>query len=175
MRWLGFAICAVVVLTLQTTLAWRLEIGGVRPDWMLVMAVFFTLHARSMDALIGAWLLGAAMDVYSIARFGLLSGCYAVTMLAVYAVREYVFRDNPIAHFVLTFISAAVIGMASMVYRVVTVGGADSGVMATVGTLLLGAAYTAAWAPPLHYVLLRFPRFLGVGAPRRSFRSGRRR
>ena len=75
MRWLGFAICAGLALTLQTTVAWRLEIRGARPDWMLVLAVFFVLHARTLDALIGAWLLGALMDNYSMARFGLLSGC----------------------------------------------------------------------------------------------------
>ena len=70
MRWLGFAICAALVLTLQTTVAWRLEIRGAQPEWMLVLAVFFALHARSVDALIGAWLLGALMDNYSMARFG---------------------------------------------------------------------------------------------------------
>ena len=52
MRWLGFAICAVMGLTLQTTVAWRFEIGGARPDWMLVLVVFFALHTRSEEGLL---------------------------------------------------------------------------------------------------------------------------
>lgn len=176
MRWLGFAICAIIVLTLHTTLAWRLAIRGVRPDWMLALAVFFALHARSMDVLIGAWLLGAAMDIMTIEHFGLLSGCYAVATLAIYAARDYVFRDNPLTHFVVTFAAAVAVGSAMMTYRIVVAGGAgsDSGLIASAGNILFGAVYTAVWAPPLHYVLLKFPNWLGVLAPRRS-RSARTR
>jgi rod shape-determining protein MreD len=171
MRWLGFVICAVIVLTLQTTVAWRLDLRGARPDWLLVLAIFFALHARSADALIGAWLLGAAADVMSIERFGLLSGCYGLATLAVYAVRDYVFRDNPLAHFVLTFAAAAAVGAATMAYRGAVVdGGWRAGAFAAGGSILLGAAYTAVWAPLVHYVLLKFPRALGVRAPRRSYR-----
>ncbi len=170
MRWLGFAICAVVVLVLQTTLAHRLDIRGARPDWMLVLAVFFVLHARSMDALIGAWLLGAAMDVMTIENFGLLSGCYAVAVLAIYGVRDHVFRDNPLTHFALTFLSAAAVGVLTTLYRVLFIDGASLRVMPLVGGILFGAAYTAVWAPFLHHVLLKFPHLLGIRGPRRSYR-----
>ena len=174
MRWLGFAVCAVIALTLQTTLAWRLAIQGARPEWLLVLAVFFALHAQSADALIGAWLLGAAMDLMSVGRFGLLSGCYGLATLAIYAIREYVFRDNPLSHFVLTFLAAAAVGLAEAGYHVAIINGhAATGALAATGHILLGAAYTAVWAPPVHYVLLKFPRALGIRAPRRGFRPGR--
>ena len=173
MRWLGFAICAVLALTLQTTLAWRVEIRGVRPDWLLVLAVFFALHARSMDALIGAWLLGAAADVMSIERFGLMSGAYAVATLMIYSVREYVFRDNPVTHFMATFVAAVAVGTLEALYRFVVGRGAFTGAMSAGGGIVLAAAYTAAWAPLLHYVLLKFPDLLGIRRPQRSYRGRR--
>ncbi|MCK4657909.1 MAG: rod shape-determining protein MreD [Phycisphaerae bacterium] len=173
MRWFGFAICAVVVLTLQTTIAWRLEVRGARPDWMLVLAVFFALHTRSMDGLFGAWVLGAAVDIMSIERFGLISACYGASALAIYATREHFFRDNPLTHFMLTFVCAAIIGVVTTIYRAVAVGVVGGGVPAVGGGILLAAGYTAAWAPLLHYALLKFPRLLGVGAPRRSYHTRR--
>ena len=173
MRWLGFAICAALVLTLQTTVAWRLEIRGAQPEWMLVLAVFFALHARSVDALIGAWLLGALMDNYSMARFGLLSGCYALSTLAIYAARNHVFRDNPLTHFAVTFVAAAAVGAMVAVYRVAVGGEAGSSVPAAAGSVLLGAVYTAVWAPPLHHLLLKFPGLLGIRSPRRGYRLRR--
>ena len=168
MRWLGFAICAVVMLTLQTTVAWRVAIVGVAPEWMLVLAVFFTLHARSADALIGAWLLGAAMDVMTIERFGLISGCYGVSMLAIFSVREYVFRDNPLTHFALTFAAAIVLGAVLATYHTLMGHQIDPGTLGVGGRILLASVYTAAWALPLHYVLLKIPHLLGVHPPRRS-------
>ena len=171
MRWLGFAICAGLALTLQTTVAWRLEIRGARPDWMLVLAVFFVLHARTLDALIGAWLLGALMDNYSMARFGLLSGCYVLSTLAIYAVRDSVFRDNPLTHFVVTFVPAAAVGAMMAVYRMAAGGEVHSSVLAAAGSILFGALYTAVWAPPLHHLLLKFQGGLGLRSPRRSHRG----
>lgn len=173
MRWLGFAICAVIGLTLQTTVAPRLEIGDLRPNWLLCLAVFFVLHARTMDALIGAWVLGAAADVMSIERFGLLSGSYAVCTMLIYSVRAYVFRDNPLTHFAATFVAAIGVGLLETAYRLVLGRGALGGFTGALGGIVLGAAYTAAWAPPLHYVLLKIPDVLGILRPQRSYRGRR--
>ncbi|MCP4589883.1 MAG: rod shape-determining protein MreD [bacterium] len=175
MRWLGFAVCAVIVLVLDTTVAPRLELRGVRPEWMLVLAVFFALHARSSDALIGAWLLGAAVDVMSVERFGLLSGSYALAALAVYAVRESVFRNNPLTHFAITFAASVIVRAVGAVYAGTVLAGTQAPLGAwqvTVG-VICGAAYTAAWAPLVHHLLLRYPPLLGVLPPRRTSRRRR--
>jgi len=60
MRWLSFLLLGVVLLTLQSAVAPRIELLGARPDWLLVVVVFFAMHAPPRDAVIGAWIIGDA-------------------------------------------------------------------------------------------------------------------
>lgn len=170
MRWLGFAICAGMGLTLQTTVAWRLQIGPARPDWMLVLMVFFALHARSEEGLIAGCVLGLLSDLMSIERVGLLAMLYGLSALVLFLVRDYFFIDHPLTHFFLTWVAALGVGLACCFYRSVFGPAGSSGWAFSTFEVMLGAAYTGLWAIPAHRVLGYFPKLLGV----RVFRSGAR-
>ena len=84
---------AVLALTLQSAIAPRLAIFGVRPDWILVLVVFFALHGRRRDAVIAGWSLGMCADLMSIERVGLLALSYALAAWVGYAVdRDLIWR-----------------------------------------------------------------------------------
>lgn len=161
MRWLGFGIVAVIGLVAQTTLGWRFQLGGMRPDWILVLVVFFALHARAEEGIIAGCVLGVLADLMSIERFGLMTLLYGLTSLVMFLCRDYFFIDHPLTHFFLTWIPAVGVSFASSLYCAWFVGGASSGWVSSL-SLIFGAAYTAVWAVPIHAVLSRFPHFLGV-------------
>ncbi len=179
MRWLTFAICAVVVITLQATIAPRLAWRGVAPDWILVLIVYFALNGRSIDVLIGAWILGALVDLQTLpAPMGFYSLTYALTAVIVYSVREYLFREHVLTYFFVTFVVCLGLKWVLGVHRLVTLG-SDSGVFNIMAREPFTAALlTALWGLPAYVVLLPFNRALGL-TPARSRRGrswvGRRR
>ena len=162
MRWLTFGICAVLVVTLQLTIAPRMEWGGARPDWCLVFLVFFALHARSADALIGAWMVGAVLDLMTIGRLGLLSLSYGLAALAVYAVRDHVYADHPLTHLFVTLAAGLMIRSAHGVYQFVLYSQTGASWSGIVARGVWAACYSAVWAPPFHAVFLKFPRVFGI-------------
>ena len=86
MRWLTFGILGVVFIVMQSTLAPRMEILGARPDFLLVLVVFFGMHGKLPDVAVGAWLLGFVADLMSIERLGLMAFSYMLTALLVASV-----------------------------------------------------------------------------------------
>ena len=162
MRWLTFVACAVLVVTLQVTIAHRLEWHGAQPQWILALMVFFALNGRSVDVLIGAWILGAVADLHTIAQFGLLSLSYGLTGAIVYSAREYLYREHPVTQFCVTFIVCLLIEFGLSVYRVSSSGSTPSAVSVMASQPLLVSLFTALWAIPIHLVLLRFHRVLGI-------------
>ncbi len=160
MRWLTFLILAVLAVSLQSTIASRLAWFGAVPDWVLVLVVFYALHARVDQAMAAGWVAGALADLLTIERFGLLSLSYGIAAAGVCLVRDWVFVRHPLTHFGITLIAALALSVVWSAYRaVIDVPGQ--------GTLVLGwsCVYTALWAPPLHWVLLKSPRVLGIRGP----------
>jgi rod shape-determining protein MreD len=169
MRWLGFAICALFALTVHSALAPRLELFGARPDWLLVLVVFFALYARGADAVVGAWIVGACADLMTLERVGLLSLSYGFAALAVVGVREYLFRYRLQTQFLVTLIAGLAIRLVWGLYRFVAYPEAGWTGWAILVEVVVGAVYTAAFAPPVHKVLLSMPRMLGLPKPRYTY------
>jgi rod shape-determining protein MreD len=157
MRWLTFGVLAVIAVSLQTTVAPRMIWYGLSPDWVLVLVVFYCLHARSDHAVLAGWLAGALADLMTLERFGLVSLSYGLTALLVCGVRDLVFTRHPLTHFTVTLFAALGVQVLWMVYRML-VGLPVGSSLCLVGSSI----YTALWAPLLHAVLLKAPRLLGI-------------
>jgi len=165
MQWLAFIIIAVLGVLLQTTVSPRVAVFGVRPDWVLVLVVFFALHVRGREAIAAAWMLGLLADFQSIERFGLLSLVYALAAGSVYLIRDYLFRRHPLTHLVLTFVAGVavqllVLGYYAFLVNEGRVAGAD------LWLAVLVSLYSALWAPPTHWVLLKMSSWLGLEVPK---------
>jgi rod shape-determining protein MreD len=173
MKWWLFMVLAVGALTLQGALAPRLDIGPVRPDWLLVCVIFFALHGRRRDAVIAAWLLGFCADLMTLERTGLLSISYAAVAILVSSVREYLFRHEALTQLVVTFITAVVLQVSWLIYRRVLYPPAYSLWFDLLSALILAPLYTAIWAPVAHRVLLAMAPWLGIPRPRYSFAGSR--
>ena len=169
MRWLTFLVGGLVVLTLQSAVAPRVELLGARPDWLLVVVVFFAMHARMPDAAVGAWIIGAGADLMTLERPGLMATSYLLAALLVFPIREYFFRYRSATQFVVTFIVCVLVrGGWCLYYRMLYEPIAPILIDLTSGCLLT-SIYTAVWAPPLHKILLPMSRLLGITRPRYTF------
>lgn len=168
MRTLVWIIGGTVLLALQAGLAPRLELWGARPDWLLVAVVFFGLHVRAGNAAGGAWCLGFAADLLTLERPGLLAITYTVSALVVAALREYVFRMSATTQFFLVLAMGLLVRGAWLIYRQLAYAGAANW-MAQIGSdVLWGAVYTALFAPPMHRLLMKIGKPMGMRFPRYS-------
>lgn len=64
MRWFRFAVLVLVTSLLQTGLVRLLAVGTqIKPDLLLILLVFFSLRAKTTDAIIASFALGFAADL----------------------------------------------------------------------------------------------------------------
>ncbi len=174
MRWLTFLVCAGMVLVLQTTLAGWASIMGVRPDWVLALAVFFGLYARRGDAFVAGWVLGLGADLLSVERLGLLAIAYCVAALLANSIRDLVFLKNAVTHFWVTLLVGVIVHTGLSVYRVAVYSGGAGGLGRALVEGVLVSLYTAGWAVLIHHVLLKGSRAFGLHTSRYGYRGGLR-
>lgn len=100
MNWLVFAVATYLLLALDVGASKLVSIGGVQPQWLLVLLVFVGLMAPTQTAAIAALVIGVILDLlpgpvpgatiigpYAI---GCLVGMYAVLQLRGLVLRESV-------------------------------------------------------------------------------------
>ena len=167
MRWLTFMILVAAALTLQSAVAPRLEIFGVRPDWLLVVVLFFGLYAPAGDAVFGGWIVGMAADLMTIERLGLLALSYALAAMLVVAVRDYLFRDRALTQFILALVVSLILRAAWLIFRRVLYGPSGASLWEWSAEWVWASIYTAAWAPLLGAILLKRSHWFGI--PRRRY------
>ncbi len=67
MRWIRFAVLVLVASVLQAGPAGVLAVhGGVRPDLLLILLVFFALRCNSTDAILSSFAIGFVADLSSL-------------------------------------------------------------------------------------------------------------
>ena len=168
MRWATYVVVAALLLTMQSALAPVVEIRGVRPDWLLVGAVFLGLYVKPSHAVAAAWVLGLCADLMTVERPGLISFSYMMVAAAVSSVREYVFRYWALTQFTLTLVLALCVQTVWMMYRRTMYTPVRPLWSDWFVGAVLTSLYSAAWAPVLHRLLLQLSGLLGIARPRYS-------
>jgi len=168
MKWLPFAILAVIAIVCQTTVVQAMAVRSVWPEWTFILAVHYALWGAWPDAAIAAWLLGLIVDLQTAPPdpIGLHAFCYGAAAWAILRVRQVVFRDHPVTHVVVTLVFTLAIQVLIGIYH----GWKRSGSAGSEGlwlTALFIAIYTAVWAPFLHWPLIRIGRWTGLRTVRR--------
>lgn len=169
MRWLTFLLVTVALLTLQTSVAPRFALFGVRPDWLLVSVVFFALHAPVRDALPAAWIMGAGADLMTVERFGLISLSFVVACALILATREYLFRHRWVTQMVVTLSVCVLIRVGWLLYRYALYDPASSVWAGVFVDVILVSMYTSLWVVPFHRGLRGMSRAMGVSLPRYTY------
>ena len=168
MRWLPFAVLAIVVIVCQTTFVQTLmAIREIWPQWVAILAVHYVLWGPSPDAAIAAWILGLLVDLQTASPHpvGLYAFSYGLVAWLIIRVRQVLFRDHPVTHAVVTLAFTFAVQMMAAAYcwwkqRIPI----DNEMM---WHAFLFAGYTAIWAPCLQWVLIKLQRWTGLGPMRR--------
>ena len=111
MRWIPFAIVAVVVMAAQVSVAAavRIPLGGsalaLTVDLPAILVVLIALRARNgSDATLAAWAVGLTIDLAVIGvPIGLHASCYAVGAAILFHVRSAMFTESALTQAVATF------------------------------------------------------------------------
>jgi rod shape-determining protein MreD len=131
-----FLLAGFLVVLLQTTFLHLLPLGPIVPDLILVLCVYWGLNHPTVGAVLGSFLLGYSVDVFSSPVLGLNAFAMSLVFLAVYLSSRCIWIHNPL-------LSAAVVFFASWVKGVALV---------LVGTLFL--AVDGLWMGVFKYIFL---------------------
>lgn len=169
MRWLSFILFVGLMLTLQSVGSPGVALLGVRPDWLLVIVVFFALHAPPRDALLSAWVLGMSADLLSIERLGLIAFSYTCVAAVLVTFREFLFCRRWLTQIIVTLAAGVFVQGVWVVYRHAMYDVSESIVVDLAVGLIPAALYTAVWAPLAHKLLLPCSSILGLPRPRYTY------
>jgi len=161
MHWLPIVVICALTYVGQTILAPRIELAGARPDFLLILVVFFALSGSPRRGVLIGWGVGFFADLLSVERMGLLSLSYGLTALTLVSIREYLFQRGPITQVLVTLIFALAIRAGWTVYVRVLYGGSAG----SPRELLITSLYTAVLAPVACGLLGRVAPVFGM--PRR--------
>jgi len=166
MNWILVIALNAAVVALQATLAPHLAVREIRPDWLIVIAVFWSLYARGWQGVIAAWILGAIADLMTIERFGLQMLSYSLAAAMVASVRLQVFRYRWTSQFFLTLLASFLLRIAWMIYVSWRFGQLGRMIPGWFAEAAFTSVYSAAWAPLIHSVLLRRASWFGLPRPK---------
>ena len=131
-----FLLVGFLVVLLQTTFLHLLPLGPIVPDLILVLCVYWGLNHPTVGAVLGSFLLGYSVDVFSSPVLGLNAFAMSLVFLAVYLSSRCIWIHNPL-------LSVAVVFFASWI---------KGAALILVGSLFLAAE--GIWIGVLKYIFL---------------------
>jgi rod shape-determining protein MreD len=131
-----FLLVGLGLVLVQTTFLHLLPLGPIVPDLILVLCVYWGLNHPTVGAVLGSFLLGYSVDVFSSPVLGLNAFAMSLVFLAVYLSSRCIWIHNPV-------MSAAVVFAASWI---------KGAALILVGTLFLAAE--GLWIGVLKYIFL---------------------
>ena len=103
-----FLLAGFLLVLLQTTLLHLLPLGPIVPDLILVLCVYWGLNHPTVGAVLGSFVLGYSIDVFSSPILGPNAFAMSLVFLAVYLSSRCIWIHSP-------FLSSAVVFFASWV------------------------------------------------------------
>ena len=169
MRWLPFFILAYLALGIQQGIGGFVELGHARLNLALIVIVFVAANAPRDVGLLACIIVGVTQDLLNAAPWGISAFTYGVIAIAVMAIKDVVYGDHLLTHFVLVLYAGIIETIVRLIhgwiYASLHTEPHWSG--PTFGAMLGSAIYTAAVGVPIIYFLGRLRRSFGMRAPRR--------
>ncbi|MEW6356708.1 MAG: rod shape-determining protein MreD [Planctomycetota bacterium] len=162
MRWVRFLIFVVAVCMIDTAIMPAISITGMRPDIALIFVVFIALNTAPLIAVPAGWLMGLAMDVYSVGPMGVNALILSLCAGFVSGAKDFVYKEHPLAQLLLVFIAAV---FSNAVHLAIIFLAPDASVGSPRGVafrMMCAVVYTSLPAPFLLLLCRSLKRWLGV-------------
>lgn len=159
MRWMLFALAAVLVVCVQAGILAPLSPGGTLVTLPLIFAVYVGLYSVKARGLVACWLLGLLRDCFSPAPMGLFAALYLAVGAFAFVVGKRFYVNALLVQAGVLFAATLLVSAARLAVLDPASGGRVLAAMG--GRMLLAGALTALVGVPV-MALLRKARF-GVG------------
>lgn len=144
---------------LQTTFLHLLPFGSIVPDLALVLCVYWGLNHPTVGAVLGSFILGYSVDVFSSPVLGLNAFAMSLVFLAVYLSSRCIWIQNPLLSAAVVFLASWVKGAALIVAGTLFLA-ADGLWMGVLKYIFLEALFASILAPGIFFFLRRSQRYL---------------
>ena len=144
MRWWRLLFTVAVLLLLQTTVVPWLEVGGARPNLLLIFVVWRALRWPLEQSYLPCWLAGLARDIFSGGQVGAFAALYLALALGIDRVRRGLFVEHLLTQVLMV---AAASLVSEGVWLLVWFHRPGLGWWPTLLRLLMGTLYTAVVTP----------------------------
>lgn len=154
-----FIATGFVLLLFQTSLPRVLPLGHFVPDFALVLCVYLGLHHPTVGAVVGTFMLGYSVDVFSNQVLGMNAFAFSLVFIAAYLSSRAIWIHSPLLSASVVFV-AAWVKLASLVivwWGFLTFEGLGIG---TLNRALIDAVLAAVLAPGIFAVLKRGQTYL---------------
>jgi len=144
---------------LQTTFLHLFPLGPIVPDLILVLCVYWGLNHPTVGAVLGSFILGYSVDVFSSPVLGLNAFAMSLVFLAVYLSSRCIWIHNSLLSAVVVFFASWIKGAALVIVwnLVLAVDGLWTGFLKYI---FLEAFIAAILAPALFSLLRRGQSYL---------------
>ncbi len=145
---------------MQTTILHLLPFGFIVPDLALVLCVYWGLHHPTVGAVLGSFILGYSVDVFSSPPLlGLNTFAMSLVFLTVYLSSRFIWIHNPLLSapvvFLASWVKSAALIMAWTLFLTV-----DSVWVVVLKLIFLEALVAAVMAPLVFFLLRRGQNYL---------------
>ncbi len=144
---------------LQTTFMHLLPLGPFVPDLILVLCVYWGLNHPTVGAVLGAFILGYSVDVFSSPVLGVNAFAMSLVFLAVYLCSRCIWVHNSFLSAVVVFFASWIKGAALILVWTLLLA-VDGLWMGALKSIFLEALLGAILAPWIFSLLRRSQSFL---------------
>ena len=154
-----FLLVGFLLVLLQTTLLHLLPLGPIVPDLILVLCVYWRLNHPTVGAVLGSFILGYSVDVFSSPVLGFNAFAMSLVFLVVYLSSRCIWIHNPLLSAVVVFLASWVKGAAMIIVWTLFVA-VDSLGLGVLKYIFLEALLAALLAPGLFFLFRRGQSYL---------------
>ncbi|MBL7069115.1 MAG: rod shape-determining protein MreD [Candidatus Omnitrophica bacterium] len=146
----------IITLILESTLFNFFKIGGIQPNFMLILVVFVGLYSEWGEALETGIAAGLLRGAFSAGSVGINLVAFGACALLVSYFKNKVYRENFLTQIIVTLTTALFISVFAILARIVMKDVLFVGIDlfgALTRTVLLISLYTSLFSPPIFYCL----------------------
>ncbi len=75
-----------------------------RPDFLIILSVYITMHGKPKHAIAGSWFLGMLQDIYSCERFGIFAILFTFLSFLLLRFKEEILLENTLFISIMVFV-----------------------------------------------------------------------
>jgi len=153
-----------LLVLLQTTVLHLLPLGPIVPDLTLVLCVYWGLNHPTVGAVLGSFILGYSVDVFSSPLLGLNAFAMSLVFMAVYLSSRCIWIHDSLLSAAVVFAASWVKGLALLMASslFLTPDGLWRGL---IQYIFLDALAAAVLAPALFFLLRRGQKYMEAAEP----------